>query len=85
MTQPMTQAEKQQAYDAWYIAEVEKGIAAVEAGQVLSDEQAKHQKRGQTTVFRGWKAQLESASPAKTGAGIRLTSSRCQSLVRANS
>lgn len=56
MTQPMTQAEKQQAYDAWYIAEVEKGIAAVEAGQVLSDEQAKHQKRGQTTVFRGWKA-----------------------------
>jgi len=39
----MTQAEKQQAYDAWYIAEVEKGIAAVEAGQVLSDEQAKHE------------------------------------------
>ncbi len=43
MTQPMTQAEKQLAYDAWYIAEVEKGIAAVEAGQVLSDEQAKHE------------------------------------------
>ena len=40
MNKQMTQEEKQQAYDAWFIAEVDKGIAAVESGDVLTDEQA---------------------------------------------
>ena len=40
MTKPMTQEEKQQAYDAWFIAEVDKGIADDDAGNVLSDEEA---------------------------------------------
>ena len=43
MSQPMTKEEKQAAYDAWFIAEVDKGIAAVEAGDVLTDEQAKRE------------------------------------------
>ena len=41
MPKPMTQDEKQQAYDAWFIAEVDKGIAAVESGDVLTDEESK--------------------------------------------
>ena len=34
---------KQAAYDAWYIAEVEKGLADVEKGNVLSDKEAETQ------------------------------------------
>lgn len=34
---------QQAAYDAWYIAEVEKGLADVENGNVLSDEEAEAQ------------------------------------------
>jgi predicted transcriptional regulator len=39
MKQTMTKAEKQATYDAWYIAEVEKGIADCDAGRVLPHEQ----------------------------------------------
>ena len=54
---PVTQEEKQQAYDAWFIAEVEKGIADADAGNVLTHAEAQremaefmaslHQKHGQ--------------------------------------
>lgn len=40
MNKPMTQQEKQAAYDAWYIAEVEKGLADVDAGRVLTQVEA---------------------------------------------
>lgn len=33
------------AYNAYYIAEVEKGLADVESGNVLSDEEAEEQMR----------------------------------------
>ncbi len=35
--------DQQAAYDAWYIAEVEKGLADVENGDVFSDEKAETQ------------------------------------------
>lgn len=35
MEAPMTQQQKQAAYDAWYIAEVDKGLADVEAGRTI--------------------------------------------------
>lgn len=40
MNTPMTKAEKKAAYDAWYLAEIDKGLADLEAGLVLTDEQA---------------------------------------------
>ena len=43
MSQPMTKEEKQAAYDAWFIAEVDKGIADCEAGNVLSEEEAERE------------------------------------------
>jgi predicted transcriptional regulator len=36
----MTKAEKQAAYDAWYLAEVQKGLDDIEAGRVISHEEA---------------------------------------------
>lgn len=39
--QAPTQATRQAAYDAWYIAEVDKGLADIAAGKVISDEDAK--------------------------------------------
>lgn len=47
MKHPMTQQEKQAMYDAWYIAEVDKGLADIEAGNVLTDEEAEKE----MTVF----------------------------------
>ncbi len=41
MNKPMTKAEKKAAYDAWYLAEIDKGLADVEAGRVVSDDEAK--------------------------------------------
>jgi predicted transcriptional regulator len=35
--------DQQAAYDAWYIAEVEKGLADVESGNVLSDDEAEEE------------------------------------------
>ena len=43
MSQPMTKEEKQAAYDAWFIAEVDKGIADCDAGNVLSEEEAERE------------------------------------------
>ena len=39
MNQPMTKQEKQAAYDAWYLAEVQKGIDDCDAGRVVPHEQ----------------------------------------------
>lgn len=36
----MTPQEKQEAYKAWFIAEVDKGLADIEAGGVLTEEEA---------------------------------------------
>lgn len=43
MSEKNEQIDQQAAYDAWYIAEVEKGLADVESGNVLSDEEAEEQ------------------------------------------
>lgn len=43
--QTMTQKEKQAAYDAWYIAEVEKGLKDVEDGRVVTHDAAMKQAR----------------------------------------
>jgi len=40
MNHPMTQQEKQAAYDTWFVEEVDKGIADCDAGNVLSEEEA---------------------------------------------
>ena len=40
MTKPMTKAEKKAAYEAWYLAEIDKGLADIEAGRVISHEEA---------------------------------------------
>ena len=40
---PMTKAEKQAAYDAWYLAEVQKGLDDLDAGRVVSHEEAEEQ------------------------------------------
>jgi predicted transcriptional regulator len=40
MNHPMSQHEKQAAYDAWFVAEVEKGLADVDAGNVLTETEA---------------------------------------------
>ncbi len=40
MTKPMTKAEKKAAYEAWYLAEIDKGLEDIEAGRVLTHEQA---------------------------------------------
>lgn len=40
MNHPMPQQEKQTAYDAWFVAEVDKGIADCDGGNVLSEEDA---------------------------------------------
>ena len=39
-TQSISQQQQQAAYDAWYIAEVDKGIADADAGNVLTHEEA---------------------------------------------
>jgi predicted transcriptional regulator len=36
----MTQQEKQSAYDAWFAAEVDKGLADLGAGHVVTDAEA---------------------------------------------
>ena len=41
MTKPMTKAEKKAAYDAWYLAEIDKGLEDIEAGRVVSNDEAK--------------------------------------------
>jgi predicted transcriptional regulator len=43
MKQAMTKAEKQAAYDAWYLAEVQKGLDDIEAGRVISHEEAERE------------------------------------------
>lgn len=40
MNHPMTQQEKQAAYDAWFVAEVDKGLADIDAGHVVTDTEA---------------------------------------------
>lgn len=40
MSKNNEQIDQQAAYDAWYIAEVEKGLVDIEHGNVLSDEEA---------------------------------------------
>lgn len=40
MNQPMTQQEKQLAYDAWFVAEVDKGLADIDSGNVMTDAEA---------------------------------------------
>lgn len=42
----LNKVEKQAAYDAWYVAEVDKGIADCDAGNVLSDEAAEQEIAG---------------------------------------
>lgn len=37
MNAPSSQEEKQALYDAWWIAEVNKGLADLDTGRVLSD------------------------------------------------
>ena len=37
----MTKAEKKAAYDAWYLAEIDKGLEDIEAGRVIPHEQVK--------------------------------------------
>ena len=41
MSKPMTKAEKKAAYDAWYLAEIDKGLEDIEAGRVVSNDEAK--------------------------------------------
>jgi predicted transcriptional regulator len=36
----MTKTEKQAAYDEWYLSEIDKGLEDIEAGRVVTDEQA---------------------------------------------
>ena len=45
MNKPMSKAEKKAAYDAWYLAEIDKGLADIEAGRVLTNEQAEAEMR----------------------------------------
>ena len=40
MTQTMTQQEKQAAYDAWFVAKVDQGLADLDAGHVVTDAEA---------------------------------------------
>jgi predicted transcriptional regulator len=40
MNKSIPQQEKQEAYNAWFIAEVDKGLADIEAGDVLTEEEA---------------------------------------------
>jgi predicted transcriptional regulator len=40
MPKPMTKAEKKAAYEAWYLAEIDKGLEDIEAGRVLTNEEA---------------------------------------------
>lgn len=40
MKTPMNQQEKQAAYDAWFVAEVDKGLADLDAGYVLDNSEA---------------------------------------------
>ncbi len=42
----LSKVEKQAAYDAWYVAEVNKGIADCDAGNVLGDEAAEREIAG---------------------------------------
>ncbi|MDP3439697.1 MAG: hypothetical protein U0989_16735 [Azonexus sp.] len=41
MDKPTTKAEKRAAYDAWYLAEIDKGLEDIEAGRVIPHEQVK--------------------------------------------
>lgn len=45
MNNTMTKAEKKAAYDAWYLAEIDKGLADIEAGRVIPHEQAEAEMR----------------------------------------
>lgn len=45
MSKLMTKAEKKAAYDAWYLAEIDKGLEDIEAGRLLTDEQAEAEMR----------------------------------------
>jgi hypothetical protein len=40
MNHPMTQQEKQTAYDAWFVAEVDKGLADLDASHVMTNAEA---------------------------------------------
>lgn len=40
MPKPLTKADKKAAYEAWYLAEVDKGLEDIEAGRVLTNEEA---------------------------------------------
>jgi predicted transcriptional regulator len=60
MSEKNEQINQQAAYDAWYIAEIEKGLADIEDGNVLSDKEAEiemktfmetlHKKHGTTAA-----------------------------------
>ena len=60
MSEKNEQIDQQAAYDAWYIAEVEKGLVDIENGNVLSDAEAEaemkifmeklHKKHGTTAA-----------------------------------
>jgi len=45
MKPAMTKAEKQAAYDEWYLAEVQKGLDDIEAGRVIPHEEVMKQAR----------------------------------------
>lgn len=48
----LSKVEKQAAYDAWYVAEVDKGIADCDVGNVLSDEAAEQEIAGFMTTLQ---------------------------------
>ena len=45
MIKPMTKAEKKAAYEAWYLAEIDKGLEDIEAGRVMSHEETEAEMR----------------------------------------
>ena len=45
MSKPMTKAEKKAAYEAWYLAEIDKGLEDIEAGRTVPHEQVKSEMR----------------------------------------
>ncbi len=40
---PMTPQEKQAAYDRWYLSEVQKGLDDIEAGRVITNDEAERE------------------------------------------
>ncbi len=40
MNNPVTQQEKQTAYNAWFVAEVDKGLSDLDVGHIMTDAEA---------------------------------------------